>query len=125
MYQNLLLLLVLTVSNVAAQLMLKKSVLSLEKDAFSLSNLSRTLPQILFSGYTITALLLLALGFVLFLVLISDTQLSVVYPIVISLTLVLILFAGRIFFGESLNSYQILGIGAIIIGIVLVLTNQG
>ena len=110
--------------NVAAQLLLKKGVLAINPQLFSFSRITQLLPQVVFSGYIMGALVLLGSGFILWLFLISREQLSVSYPVIVGLTIASLFIISRVFLKESLSFVQVMGVAVIIIGIFLVL-NQG
>ena len=111
--------------NITAYLFLKKGVLSIsEQVVFSFSRIFELLPHILLNGYIVSSILFLGISFVLWLFLIARAQLSVAYPVAISLNLILILIVSRVFFKEPIFPLQIIGIGVIIIGIFLVLKGQ-
>ena len=66
------------------------------------------------------ALFLYGLALIMWLYLLSGTQLSVIYPIGIALNVVTTLVATRIFLGEAISLVHLVGILTIIAGIFLV-----
>jgi drug/metabolite transporter (DMT)-like permease len=66
------------------------------------------------------ALVLYGLAFILWIYLLSRTQLSIIYPIGISLNVLLMLFTARFVLGESLTVGQIFGIAVILVGIIFI-----
>lgn len=124
MNQTLLFVSIIAVSNVIIQLLLKKGVLFIDKSAFSFFRLPTLITQIFLNGYIVGGLVMLVALFILWLFLISKTELSALYPAIIGLNFVLISIAARIVFKEYLSPWQIVGIIVIIIGIFLVLKYQ-
>lgn len=124
MNQTLLFISIIAVSNVIIQLLLKKGVFFIDKSAFSFSRLPALIAQIFLNGYIVGGLVMLGALFILWLFLISKTELSALYPAIIGLNFVLISIATRIIFKEYLSPWQIVGIVVIIIGIFLVLKYQ-
>lgn len=114
----------IVIVNVAVQFLLKKGVLAIDSQLFSLSHIAQLLPQVVFNGYIMGALVLLGSSFTLWLFLISREQLSVSYPVIVGLTIALLFIISRVFLKESLTLSQVIGVAVIIIGIFLVL-NQG
>ncbi|MBI3334998.1 MAG: hypothetical protein HY001_00675 [Candidatus Portnoybacteria bacterium] len=110
--------------NVAVQFLLKKGVLAIDPQLFSLSRITELLVQVALNGYIMGALVLLGSGFILWLFLVSREQLSVSYPVVVGLTIASLFIVSRIFLKESLAFVQVVGVAVIIVGIFLVL-NQG
>jgi drug/metabolite transporter (DMT)-like permease len=66
------------------------------------------------------ALVLYGLSFVIWVWLLSKSPLSILYPIALSMNVVVALLSARWFLGETLTLTHMLGIGVIIIGIFLV-----
>jgi drug/metabolite transporter (DMT)-like permease len=105
----------------AAQLMLKKGALLLGTMDFSLVNLWGLILAIFKNFYIFGGLFLMGIGFFTWLFILSRVNLSLIYPISASLTLVMIIAGSLLFFKESLDLSQIIGIAAIIFGIFLAL----
>lgn len=124
MNQTLLFVSIIAVSNVIIQLLLKKGTLFIDESAFSFSHLPALITQIFLNGYIVGGLVMLGALFILWLFLISKTELSALYPAIIGLNFVLISIAARIVFKEHLSPWQIVGIIVIVIGIFLVLKYQ-
>ena len=82
------------------------------------------LAQSLFHLFTnpgiILGLALYLVGFVLWAKVLTVVDISLAYPIFISLAFVIVVVGSRVFFGESLNPLKILGIAVIALGIIVV-----
>lgn len=102
---------------VSSQLVFKYWVEKIGDMPFSASGIITLLSRIFQSPLMIGALALYGAGFIAWLYLLSRSQVSVVYPIVLSANIILVSALSAFFFKEMLDIYQIIGIGAIITGI--------
>src|SRR3989338_1348563 len=101
---------------VSAQLVLRTGAHRLSS-GLSLSIVLEPLKNI----FLFTGLLLYAVSFFLYVFVLSRLQLHVVYPIAAGTTLVLITLASYLLLKETITIIQIIGIAAILIGVILVL----
>lgn len=108
------------VSAVGSQLIFKHWVNSVGSLPLSAEGVGRLFVKILGSPLMLTGLVLYGLGFLAWILLLSRTSLSLVYPVVISLNILLILSLSAVFFRESIYPLQILGIFFVLLGIFLV-----
>ena len=121
MYQTFIILGLCILSTVGAQLFLKKGVLALGSFYFSISNLMGLIPRVIQNIWLMGGLILLGIGFFLWLFVISRIKLSMAYPVSTSLNLCLIILGSWLIFKEQLLPVQILGVVIIVLGIFLVL----
>lgn len=105
-------------SVVIAQLLLKKGV-NLISDEFSSFNIFSLIPKVLTNIYLLSGLSFLGIGFLSWLFVLSRFKLAMVYPISTSSAMALVVILSWLFFRESLQAIQILGVGLIIFGIFL------
>ncbi len=108
-------------TTVSAQLLLKKGVLTLETQEFSLINFLGIIPKVFQNIWLLGGIFFFGISFFLWIFILSKMQLNMAYPVVISLNFILITVGSWIFFKEYLSFIQILGIIVIIFGIFLVL----
>ncbi len=113
------LILAVVTTNAISQLLLKQGMINIGKFEFTASGILRTLPSIVFSPYVIGGLLTLIFSMGLHLLALSRVDISFAYPF-LSVSYVIVLFAGYFFFGESVTSYRIAGVGLICIGTIFV-----
>jgi multidrug transporter EmrE-like cation transporter len=121
MYQTYLILLASVLSTVAAQLCLKRGILSLGSLNVSVSSFLSLIPRIFQSIWLMGGLFLYGISFLLWLFVISKIKLNTAYPIATSLSFSLVVLFSWFFFKEHLLPIQILGIAVIIFGIFLLL----
>jgi drug/metabolite transporter (DMT)-like permease len=76
---------------------------------------------LLMSPSFLGALFLYGLAFVLWISLLSRTQLSVIYPIGIALNVLLTLMTARFILGEPITFLHALGVAVILLGMVLIM----
>ena len=103
----------------AAQLLLKRGLLSFGSLNFSLANLFDLVFRVLQNGYLLGGAALYGASFFLYLFALSRFQLNVVYPTFVSAGIVIISLSSWFFLKEALSWPQILGIISIIFGIFL------
>lgn len=102
---------------VGAQLSLRVGAERMGGSGFSL----RILAEPLKNSFLFVGLLLYAVSFFLYVFILSRLQLHVVYPIAVGATLILITLASYLLLKETITIIQIVGIAAILIGVILVL----
>jgi len=105
----------------SVQLLLKKGVLALQVGEFTIARIVPLLWAVILNPYIIGSLFLLGVAFLLWLLLLSKSQLSVAYPAIIALNFVFLLIASRLFLKEVIAPSQILGVVIITLGIFLLL----
>ena len=69
----------------------------------------------------IGALILYGLAFVLWIYLLSRTQLSIIYPVGIALNVLLTLMTARFILGETMTLVHSVGVAVIVLGMVLIM----
>jgi multidrug transporter EmrE-like cation transporter len=99
-----------------AQLMLRHGAVDLEFDGIGLDLVLVPLSR----PWVLGGLALHGASFFLYVYILSRLQLNILYPIATGATIALIVVASTILFKESINGAQVLGIGAILVGISLV-----
>jgi multidrug transporter EmrE-like cation transporter len=83
-------------------------------------HLAQTLFHLFTNPGIILGLALYLVGFVLWAKVLATVDISLAYPIFVSLAFVIVVLGSRIFFSESLNPTKILGIAVITLGIIVV-----
>lgn len=120
--QSYLVVLIPIIAASAAQLLLKRGLLTLGKLDFSLGNLLSLIPRILQNFWLVAGLILFGVSFLVYLFALSKYQLNIVYPIFVSAGVIIVSLSSWFFFKETLTLLQILGIVFIIFGIFLLAT---
>jgi len=113
------LILAVVTTNAMSQLLLKQGMINIGKFDFTASGIVQELPRIVFSPYVIGGLLTLIFSMGLHLLVLSRVDISFAYPF-LSISYVIVLFAGYFLFGESITTYRITGVGLICIGTVFI-----
>jgi len=113
------LILAVVTTNAMSQLLLKKGMINIGKFDFTASGIIQMLPRIVFSAYVIGGLLTLMFSMGLHLLALSRVDISFAYPF-LSISYVIVLFAGYFLFGELITAYRIVGVGLICIGTVFI-----
>ncbi len=101
----------------SAQLMLKKGMLIFGAVNFSLVNLWSLILAIFKNFYILGGLFLMGIGFFIWLFILSKINLSIIYPISTSLTLIAVIIGSLLFFKENLSLFHVIGTAFIILGI--------
>jgi len=120
--QGYLILIIPIVAASVAQLLFKKGVTNLGSLDFSLTGIISLIPRVFQSGWLLLGVGLFGVAFLTYLVVLSKYQLNIIYPIFVSLGIIIVSLASWFFFKETLSWLQILGIVVIILGIFLVAT---
>lgn len=115
---NIILLLLAILCNVFAQLSIKKLA---NANPFSKGLHAKTLTVLAFNTYFWSAIILYFIAFLISIIIYRKFPLSVITPVFMSLTFVLILIVSNIAFGESITIKKILGLLFTIIGITVLL----
>lgn len=105
----------------AAQIFFKKGVLALGTLDFSLFGFFSLIPRVIQNAWLLAGMFLFGISFLLYLFVLSKSQLNIIYPIVVGTGIILITLASWSFFKEYLSLKQIMGVSIIILGIFLVL----
>jgi multidrug transporter EmrE-like cation transporter len=112
---TLIVLLVAIVLNAAANILVKASALKKDDEG-----LTGAITGILLNPWLIGGLASFGLAFVAYRFVLKDMKLSIAYPIMTTCGFAIVLVASRIFFQETLNSWQWIGIGFLVIGLWLI-----
>ena len=110
----------------SGQLLLKKGALNFDwlNLKFSVRGLFALILGIAQNGWLLGGLFFLGLTFLLYLLILSRVQLNIIYPVMVSGSIILITLASRLFFQEFLSFWQFSGIFFIIFGIFLVFSQR-
>ena len=108
------------VLSATGNLLIKNAARSMGGLNLSGGQLARTLFHLFTNPGIVLGLALYLVGFVLWAKVLSTVDISLAYPIFVSLAFVIVVVGSRIFFGESLNPLKILGIAVITLGIIVV-----
>ena len=106
-------------TNALSQLFLKHGMNTTGHFEFETGSILQVIPKVLFNPFIILGGLTLIFSMGLHLLVLSRVDISFAYPF-LSVSYVIVLLAGYFFFGESVNSYRIAGVGLICLGTVLV-----
>jgi multidrug transporter EmrE-like cation transporter len=101
-------------------LIIKNAARSMGGLNLSGGHLAQTLFHLFTNPGIILGLALYLVGFVLWAKVLATVDISLAYPIFVSLAFVIVVMGSRIFFSESLNPIKILGIAVIALGIIVV-----
>jgi multidrug transporter EmrE-like cation transporter len=113
------LILAVVTTNAISQLLLKQGMITIGKFEFSADAIFQTLPKILFNPFVIGGLLTLVFSMGLHLLALSRVEVSFAYPF-LSVSYVIVLFAGYLFFGEAITTHRLAGVGLICLGTILI-----
>jgi len=103
----------------ASQILFKQSATIVTANAAGGSNLYKLLQLLLMPSF-IVALFLYATAFLIWMWLLSKNFLSVIYPIGLSLNVVVALIAARYFLNETITPLHMIGVMIIIVGIFII-----
>lgn len=106
-------------TNAAAQLMLKKGVMTLGTISLAGGNPIVKMLEIVFQPFVFMGFLMFVVSMASHLYVLSKVELSFAYPF-LSLAYVAVAVAAWLLFGENLNPLRIFGIGFICVGTVLI-----
>jgi multidrug transporter EmrE-like cation transporter len=102
---------------VSAQLMLRLGARRLADEGFSFSIIFEPLKN----GFLFLGIVLYGISFFLYILVLSRLQLNIVYPVAIGVSLVLITLLSYVFLKEAISVLHMLGIAAILFGVILIL----
>lgn len=109
------LILLVVTTNALSQLMLKRGMNAIGTFEFGAQSVARVLPSVAFNPFIVGGLVVLVISMVLHLMVLSRVDLSYAYPF-LSVSYVLVLIAGYVWFGESVNTSRVIGVGLICAG---------
>ena len=106
-------------TNAAAQILLKKGMLSLGPQAFQNGLSLLSIFQIVFNQFVFIGLCVFVISMASHLFVLSKVELSFAYPF-LSLAYVVVLAYAYLVFGESVNTTRVAGVALICVGTVLI-----
>ena len=109
------LILAVVTTNAISQVMLKQGMVTIGKFDFSGQGLVGVLPTVVLNPWVIGGLLMLIFSMGLHLMSLSRVELSFAYPF-LSISYILVLLAGYMWFGETINASRMAGVGLICLG---------
>jgi multidrug transporter EmrE-like cation transporter len=109
------LILAVVTTNAISQVMLKQGMVTIGKFDFSGQGLVGVLPTVVLNPWVIGGLLMLVFSMGLHLMSLSRVELSFAYPF-LSISYILVLLAGYMWFGETINASRMVGVGLICLG---------
>jgi len=109
------LILVVVTTNALSQLLLKQGMINIGRFDFAGDSLLRIAPAIALNPFVILGLMVMVSSMALHLLVLSRVELSFAYPF-LSISYVIVLFAGALWFGEMVNASRILGVALICVG---------
>jgi multidrug transporter EmrE-like cation transporter len=119
MHRYIPLILAVVTTNAISQLLLKHGMNTIGRFDFAGGSLLKMLPVVAFNPYVVGGLTVLVFSMGLHLIALSRVDISFAYPF-LSVSYVLVLIASYFWFGESINTARIAGIGLICLGTVFV-----
>ncbi|RZU02660.1 transporter [Rivibacter subsaxonicus] len=102
-------------TNALSQIMLKQGMNTIGSFSFDGGSLWRTLPTVVLNPWIVGGLAVLVFSMGLHLMVLSRVELSFAYPF-LSVSYVLVLIAGYIWFGDAINASRLLGVALICLG---------
>lgn len=102
--------------NITAQLILRKGMMNIDINVISFSKLI----EIVSSFYIWLGLFFYGISFVLYLYILSKFEVSFIYPIIVSLGLILLLTFSVLFLDEVFTANKLLGVLLISAGIIII-----
>lgn len=109
------LILAVVTTNALSQILLKQGMNTIGTFAFEGGSLLRMVPVVALNPYVVGGLAVLVFSMGLHLMALSRVELSFAYPF-LSVSYVLVLLAGYIWFGEAINASRIFGVALICVG---------
>jgi multidrug transporter EmrE-like cation transporter len=109
------LILVVVTTNALSQMLLKRGMSIIGTFDFSGQSMQRVLPVVALNPYVIGGLTVLVISMALHLMVLSRVELSYAYPF-LSVSYVLVLVAGFLWFGETINASRLIGVALICVG---------
>lgn len=115
------LLVISVILTVAAQLSLARGATIFKDIDFSRTGLTAIIIKFFQNAYLVAGLILFAMAFLFWVMVISKIKMSIAYPVAVALNLSLVVLGSVVFLKESMALWQTVGIFLLIIGIILVL----
>jgi multidrug transporter EmrE-like cation transporter len=109
------LILFVVTTNAISQMLLKQGMNTIGKFDFSGGTLFSMFPVVALNPYVVGGLAVLVFSMGLHLMALSRVDLSFAYPF-LSVSYVLVLFAGYFWFGEAINASRMIGVALICVG---------
>ena len=109
------LILAVVTTNAISQMLLKQGMNTIGKFQFDGGNLFKMLPVVALNPFVIGGLSVLVFSMGLHLMALSRVELSFAYPF-LSVSYILVLFAGYYWFGETINASRMIGVALICLG---------
>lgn len=109
------LILAVVTTNAMSQILLKQGMNDIGRFGFEGSSLVKMLPVVAFNPFVVGGLAVLVFSMGLHLMALSRVDLSFAYPF-LSVSYVLVLIAGYIWFGETINASRLFGVALICVG---------
>lgn len=109
------LILAVVTTNAMSQILLKHGMNTIGTFGFEGGSLLRMVPVVALNPYVVGGLAVLVFSMGLHLMALSRVDLSFAYPF-LSVSYVLVLAAGYVWFGESINASRIIGVALICVG---------
>lgn len=109
------LILAVVTTNAMSQILLKQGMNTIGKFDFEGGNLLRMVPVVALNPYVVGGLAVLVFSMGLHLMALSRVELSFAYPF-LSVSYILVLMAGYVWFGEAINVSRIAGVALICVG---------
>ena len=109
------LILAVVTTNAMSQILLKQGMNTIGTFGFEGGSLLRMLPVVALNPYVVGGLAVLVFSMGLHLMALSRVELSFAYPF-LSVSYILVLIAGYVWFGESINASRIIGVAFICVG---------
>lgn len=113
------LILAVVATNATSQILLKQGMNTVGRFDFASHSLARMLPVVALNPFVIAGLLVMVFSMGLHLMALSRVDLSFAYPF-LSISYVLVLLAGYLWFGEVINASRILGVALICLGTIFI-----
>ncbi len=122
MYKNIILMTIVALLLVTNQIFLKKGLKTIgELKISSLHDFSAIVLKLIQNKFIIIGLFIVAIGFLLWLTIISKIDLTSAFPITSGIFYILLFLASWIFLGETITLSKIIGAVAILAGIFVIL----
>jgi multidrug transporter EmrE-like cation transporter len=102
-------------TNAISQMLLKQGMITIGKFEFAGGSLLKMFPVVALNPYVIGGLAVLVFSMGLHLMALSRVELSFAYPF-LSVSYILVLFAGYFWFGETVNASRMIGVALICFG---------
>lgn len=109
------LILVTVLTNALAQMLLKKGMLMIGQFQLVPEVMPSLVARVLINPYVVAGLLIMVISMGMHLTVLSRVEVSFAYPF-LSISYIVVLFAGYFFFAEQLSASRVLGVALICVG---------